>query len=1102
MATKTYYTTNTGTWRDMYPRWRENNDQCVRQGGGTDYGLMHGVALFNMATIRSDLSGQIVDKIEIYFHRNGVSLGSNVQKKLRIYGVTAATIVINGGSAPSWGTNYGDYDIGAFNTGTWITLPNTAATAIINSQVVGFGTHYTSNNTTTYYTEQYGILGTDTQKPKLRITYHTANTAPYWPSGASMSASPTGIVSSGTSTTTLSWSAGADAEGGTLEYFVQRSRAGGAWTAVWNGTARSVSVSLGSAGQADSYRVQIKDNGGLYSGWLTGPTITRNQVPTVPGSVSCNRTGTVASTTTSATITWTASSVGGGNQTLRYEVQRSVNGAAYTSIASNLTALKHTDSFGSSYTGSTIQYRVRAYDGFPEYSAFATAAQFRKNAIPVAPTVATIRQTNSSGTEIGSGATIPENISVIYIYWGGATDADGHSMTYNVYRIKDGVSTLIKSNVNAGNTTDTIGAGNQGSSYYYRIYAHDGHESSSGYRQTNTFYVNQLNRATIISATALTHLTSSTTLTISAGSNTNGTAVSYKIDSPDVVISGKDRTFTGNLTLNIGTHASLPYITKANLLNAYRNKDFKGNISFVLTTTNSYGSSSTHNYTGSVNLQEPLTGLGLPSFSGGINVSGTTIYVPDRNDMGIEWSAASLSYLNGEEIKYDLDISYNSGSTYTSVMANWVQNFYTFNWRMSAAQTNVYFRVTAKTNYGATLQTVNPVGARLDYWDPPSVSLRLGTRTETGMTFTITVVPDNTSYATLANKAASNPYYYKLDNGAKVYSTNAPTTVSGLTDNSSYRLEVGYRSVGLTTANLGSGEHVFTWQTIPVYLPMLSVRQFGVGIGVVPENNEYILRVSGNTLVGGNLTLSSGKNLTVPGTITEGGTLLSSKYAPFSHTHNYLPLTGGTLSGGLTLHGGGNVPVVSSVYHASSGVLVDICPDNTSNMITVEVVGNGYSTQHPIRSIFQTYHYTPYGTFIQSKQTNVSGNLSAGKFMIHNGRVKLWFPQSGPYQTFIVNAYGMSGVIYKTNISNLSEPTSSYKSTCSLKTILDSGNWSSYAAPASHTHSYLPLTGGTMTGILYPQRNTSYTTGQARRIILSTGNPSGGGNGDVWIKYT
>ena len=64
---------------------------------------------------------------------------------------------------------------------------------------------------------------------------------------------------------------------------------------------------------------------------------------------------------------------------------------------------------------------------------------------------------------------------------------------------------------------------------------------------------------------------------------------------------------------------------------------------------------------------------------------------------------------------------------------------------------------------------------------------------------------------------------------------------------------------------------------------------------------------------------------------------------------------------------------------------------------------------------------------------------------------------------------------------------------------------SARVARENHVHpsdtAKLSLSGGTMTGILYPQNNTSYTTGQARRIILSTGNPSGGGNGDVWIKY-
>lgn len=57
-----------------------------------------------------------------------------------------------------------------------------------------------------------------------------------------------------------------------------------------------------------------------------------------------------------------------------------------------------------------------------------------------------------------------------------------------------------------------------------------------------------------------------------------------------------------------------------------------------------------------------------------------------------------------------------------------------------------------------------------------------------------------------------------------------------------------------------------------------------------------------------------------------------------------------------------------------------------------------------------------------------------------------------------------------------------------------------------YSHPGIQFIGETSTlevsGMIKPGNNTSYTTGQARKIILSTGDPSGGGNGDVWIKYT
>ncbi len=44
--------------------------------------------------------------------------------------------------------------------------------------------------------------------------------------------------------------------------------------------------------------------------------------------------------------------------------------------------------------------------------------------------------------------------------------------------------------------------------------------------------------------------------------------------------------------------------------------------------------------------------------------------------------------------------------------------------------------------------------------------------------------------------------------------------------------------------------------------------------------------------------------------------------------------------------------------------------------------------------------------------------------------------------------------------------------------------------------------GGAMTGKLVAQNNTDYTVAQIRNVIISTADPSGGNNGDIWIKYT
>lgn len=82
--------------------------------------------------------------------------------------------------------------------------------------------------------------------------------------------------------------------------------------------------------------------------------------------------------------------------------------------------------------------------------------------------------------------------------------------------------------------------------------------------------------------------------------------------------------------------------------------------------------------------------------------------------------------------------------------------------------------------------------------------------------------------------------------------------------------------------------------------------------------------------------------------------------------------------------------------------------------------------------------------------------------------------------------------------------------TASTIVVRDASGRAAFADPAASgdaaTKNYvdtkaLLLAGGTMTGKVYAQANTDYTTGQVRNVFLSTGDPSGGGNGDIWLKH-
>ena len=70
--------------------------------------------------------------------------------------------------------------------------------------------------------------------------------------------------------------------------------------------------------------------------------------------------------------------------------------------------------------------------------------------------------------------------------------------------------------------------------------------------------------------------------------------------------------------------------------------------------------------------------------------------------------------------------------------------------------------------------------------------------------------------------------------------------------------------------------------------------------------------------------------------------------------------------------------------------------------------------------------------------------------------------------------------------------------------MTDTGAHSSLFAQKAavvHTHPASKVTSGTLGGQVSAYPNTNYTNPQVRSIVLSTGEPSGGGNGQLWVQY-
>lgn len=281
----------------------------------------------------------------------------------------------------------------------------------------------------------------------------------------------------------FSWGGASDADGNTITYRV--------YARIWNpsGTLTHDGVALyNSTGTSFTYDISGFARGTKFQFWMNcydgyvrsvgdlNPTDSsayhyRNLAPSTPSYISPSS-GIYQG---SIPISWGASSDGNGHS-VTYDLQVSINGSSWTTVAIGISGTSRTYSIPDiNIGGSTYKFRIRAKDSLGAYSDWRTAgSSCYKNKIPTVP-----------GTVYPYGGYYENSINVS---WGSSSDGDGHAITYIVETSINGGNWMqIASGISTPYYTYNISTHTRGARYKFRVRAKDSINGYSGWRETTGF---------------------------------------------------------------------------------------------------------------------------------------------------------------------------------------------------------------------------------------------------------------------------------------------------------------------------------------------------------------------------------------------------------------------------------------------------------------------------------------------------------------------------------------------------------------------------------------------------------------------------------------
>ena len=577
---------------------------------------------------------------------------------------------------------------------------------------------------------------------------------------------------------------------------------------------------------------------------------------------------------------------------------------------------------------------------------------------PTAPTVSS--PTAAIITEMGTTVTVKWSASTSYNSSGG----------YYVQLSKDGGSYSTIQTITSLSTVSCsydIPAG-QGKTYTFRVCAYND-IGSSDYSYSGTLTTNSLSAPTVGDIAEYNPYVGNLTVSVSGGSQANGGSFTRNCHIY-YDWGGSNSKGIGTCSPVANTSTSLTFTTnstvQSSVLSVLGTTAYtSGNFHAVCWNENSNGTRSAYaikKFTININSDGGATpSLGAPVFSGGALGYGSTCFIAGHSNLTVTSGTASTRRApSGTTLTYSITCNSITKSGSSASFGSLAADTYT---------------VTVMVTDSRGLSTSVTKQCKFQSYANPTISNIEASRLENPntsgkVTYSLYYSPiykdplTSTSSANQINGISKQELY--INAAWRNYTTGAEIT--GLNTELSYPVKLRITdNLGLTKESPNI--------VIPTIKVALAMRSWGIGINCVPTNGHG-LDVVGDAMVDGKLEATSAE---FENSVMVGGTKVSLE----GHTHNYLPLSGGTINGDLTASGTVKGTKIHHTYISSS-------------------LGNEITFESTLENVFFNYRAGSNGVKVKSYSfcdstgtTTPNGVIRCGSIEVGSSITRGGFPVIG-----------------------------------------------------------------------------------------------------------